>query len=163
MNIPNSPKVGGGIAVYINQELGDSFRLIPNENIDSIWLRSKESDETVLGFFYCSPDYGDSDFSEIIQDEIGKFSNNRNTFIFGDFNARTKNECENLIHDKYDADIGLDTVMEELPLSRNSEDMKLINYRGKEFLPPSKLWDVLASIHTYHEGTIMGQLKEQQK
>ena len=149
----NSPKIGGGIAVYINQELGDSFRLIPNENIDSIWLRSKESDETVLGFFYCSPEYGDSDFSEIVQDEIVKFSNNRNTFIFGDFNARTKNECENLIHDKYDADMGLDTVMKELPLSRNSEDMKLINHRGKEFLDICRSNDL-----TIANGRTMGDI-----
>ena len=97
-----SPKIGGGIAVYINQKLGGNFWLIPNENVDSIWIRSMESDETVLGFYYCSPDYGDSDFYEVVQDEIEKFSNSRNTFIFGDFNARTKNECENITQDKYD-------------------------------------------------------------
>ena len=120
--------------MYVNQELGGNFRLIPNENVDSIWIRSMESDETVLGFYYCSPDYGDSDFYNIVQDEVEKFNNGRNTFIFGDFNARTKNECENISYDKYDSDLGVDTVMTEIPLSRNSEDMKLINHRGKEFL-----------------------------
>ena len=147
------PKIGGGIAVYINQEIRDNFRLIPNSNVDSIWIRSKGPDETVLGFYYCSPDYGDSDFFETVQDEIDKFSNGTNTFIFGDFNARTKNECENIVHDRFDSDLGLDTTMRDLPLTRNSEDMKMKNKRGKEFLDICRANDL-----TIANGRVMGDV-----
>ena len=139
--------------MYINQELAGNFRLIPNENVDSIWIRSVESDETVLGFYYCSPDYGDSDFFKIVQDEIAKFNNGSNTFIFGDFNARTKNECENIAHDKYDSDLGFDSKIIELPLSRNSEDMKVINKRGNEFLDICRINDL-----TIANGRVMGDI-----
>ena len=40
---------------------------------------------------------------------------------------------------------------------------EVLTYKGKEFVPPSKLQEVLESIHTDHEGTNMGQLKAQQK
>ena len=30
------PKISGGIAVYVKQNLASNFRLMPNENIDSI-------------------------------------------------------------------------------------------------------------------------------
>ena len=40
---------------------------------------------------------------------------------------------------------------------------EVLTYRGKEFVPPSKLQEVLASIHIDHEGTTIGQLKAQQK
>ena len=146
------PKIGGGIAVYISQELAGNFRLIPNENVDSIWIRSKGSDETVLGFYYCSPDYGDSNFFEVVLNEIEKFDNIKNTFIFGDFNARTKNECENIARDKYDTDMGFDSMISELPLSRNSEDKKF-NKRGKEFLDICRIKDL-----TIANGRALGDL-----
>ena len=146
-----SPKIGGGIAVYVSQELAGNFRLIPNENVDSIWIRSVGSVETVLGFYYCSPDYGNSNFSEVVLNEIQKFST-KNTFIFGDFNARTKNECENIVCDKYDANLGIDSTIRELPLPRNSEDMKT-NNRGKEFLDICRIQDL-----TIANGRTMGDL-----
>ena len=71
------PKIGGGIAVYINQNLANNFRLIQNENDDSIWIRSLGTDETILGFYYCSPDYGNSDFFEVVNSEIEKFNNGK--------------------------------------------------------------------------------------
>ena len=53
------PKIGGGIAVFVNQKIADNFRLIPNDNVDSIWIKTSlglEEEETRLGFYYCSPD-----------------------------------------------------------------------------------------------------------
>ena len=136
------PKIGGGIAVYINQNLANNFRLIQNENDDSIWIRSLGTDETILGFYYCSPDYGNSDFFEVVNSEIEKFNNGKNTFIFGDFNARTKTVCENIVHDKYDKDLGIHSKMTDLPLPRNSEDMKLVNTRGKDFVDICRINDL---------------------
>ena len=147
------PKIGGGIAVYISQKLFSNFRLIPTENYDSIWIRSTGTDETVLGFYYCSPEYGDSSFFEVVNSEIDKFNNEKNTFIFGDFNARTKTECENIAHDKHDDDLGINPKIKELPLPRNSADMKLVNQRGKDFLDICRINDLSIA-----NGRAMGDL-----
>ena len=39
----------------------------------------------------------------------------------------------------------------------------ILTYRGKEVMPPSKLREVLASIHMNHKGTIRSQSKARQK
>ena len=96
------PKIGGGIAVFINHKLANNFRIIKNNHEDSIWIKSIGDDKTIFGFYYCSPEYGDSNFFEIVNGAINKLNNEENTLIFGDFNARTKTECENIVHDKYD-------------------------------------------------------------
>ena len=147
------PKIGGGIAVYISLKLANNFRLMQNENNDSIWIRSLGTDETILGFYYCSPDYGDSNFFEIVNNEIETFNNGKSTFIFGDFNARTKIVCENILHDKYDDDLGINSELQDLPLPRNSEDMKLVNKRGKEFLDICRINDL-----TVANGRTLGDL-----
>ena len=136
------PKIGGGIAVYINQNIANNFRIIQNDNEDSIWIRCINSNDTVLGFYYCSPENGNSNFFDTVNGEIEKFKNDKNFLIFGDFNARTRTECENVVHDKYDENFGIQSKMTHLPLSRNSEDMKLINKRGKDFLDICRINDL---------------------
>ena len=67
--VHKGPKIGGGIAVFVKQEIANSFRLLPNDNIDSIWLRTSlglGEEETRLGFFYCSPEKADSTFFETV-------------------------------------------------------------------------------------------------
>ena len=49
----NGPKIGGGIAVLVNQKVASNFRIVPNDNIDSIWIKTSPgvgNDETTLGF-----------------------------------------------------------------------------------------------------------------
>ena len=131
------PKIGGGIAVYLNQEVASNFRLLPNDNPDSIWIKTSlglDEDEIRIGFYYCSPDRNGSDNFEMVTDEIPKFNNNKNTYIFGDFNARTKSVCENIVQDKMDETLGIQNVMEKIPPKRNSEDVKLVSQRGHDFL-----------------------------
>ena len=65
------PEIGGGIAVFVNQKVANNFRLIPNENVDSIWIKTslgmdEGKGETRLGFFYCSPEKKDSNFFDIV-------------------------------------------------------------------------------------------------
>ena len=48
------PKIGGGIAVFLKHNIADNFRLLPNDNVDSIWIKTSlglEGEETRLGFF----------------------------------------------------------------------------------------------------------------
>ena len=53
------PKIGGGIAVFVNQEVASNFRLIQNDNADSIWIKTSDN-ETRLAFYYCSPEKKES-------------------------------------------------------------------------------------------------------
>ena len=131
------PKIGGGIAVYVNQKVASNFRLVPNDNIDSIWIKTSMdigNDETTLGFYYCSPEKKESNIFETVCEEIEKYNSGKNTYIFGDFNARTKTVCENIVHDKTDENLGIQTTIKTLHPPRNSEDLKLINKRGHDFL-----------------------------
>ena len=70
----------------------------------------------------------------LVNDEIQQFSSGQNTLILGDFNARIKTVCENIAYDKSDEYFGVENKLETIPLSRNSEDMKIVNSRGREFL-----------------------------
>ena len=138
------PKIGGGIAVYVKQNIEKNFKIIPNNNVDSIWLKTFSSEEeTHLGFFYCSPDDGNSNFFEVVSYEIAKLNTVKNTYIFGDFNARTKTVCENITHNKFDEHLGEENKLESLPPSRNSQDMKIVNKRGKEFLDICRINDLV--------------------
>ena len=131
------PKIGGGIAVFVNQEVASNFRLIQNDNADSIWIKTSlglGDNETRLAFYYCSPEKKESNHFDIVSDEVGKLNNGKNTYIFGDFNARTKTVCENIIYDKADETLGIQTTIKSTPPSRNSEDLKLVNKRGHDFL-----------------------------
>ena len=49
------------------------------------------------------------------------------TYIFGDFHARTRTECENVVYDKYDDDLGIPTDIQHIPQFWNSEDKKVLN------------------------------------
>ena len=150
------PKIGGGIAVFIRQEIEKNFRLIPNDSVDSIWLRTsvgQGEDETRLGFFYCSPEKKDSNFFEPVNEEIEKHSNRGSTYIFGDFNARTKNVCENIARDKTDESLGIEVEMINIPTTRNSQDLKTINKRGHDFLDICRVNDL-----TIANGRVLGDL-----
>ena len=137
------PKIGGGIAVFIKQNLANNFKLIPNDNEDSIWIRtSMGTDETHIGFYYCSPESSESNFQEIVSNEFEKFNNGRNTYIFGDFNARIKTVCENIAYDKSDEFLGVENKLDSMPLPRNSEDMRIVNKRGKDFLDICRVSDL---------------------
>ena len=107
------PKIGGGIAVYARQNMAKNFELIPTSNADSIWVKTvPTTGETIqLGFFYCSPEKVNSKVMETVNGEVQKLASEVNTYILGDFNARTKTECENLIYDKSDEDMGVPSGM----------------------------------------------------
>ena len=140
------PKIGGGIAVYIKQDIAKNFHLLPNNNnSDSIWLTTNPPNEkpTRIGFFYCSPENGKFNFFDTINGELESFGQELDTHIFGDFNARTRDEQETLSVDKFDEELGINTNIHEPPPRRNSEDMKIINKRGKELLDICKVNDLV--------------------
>ena len=129
------PKIGGGIALFVRQNISNSFALIPNKNSDSIWVRTKSGANPVhLGFFYCSPHKSESTFFETTNHEIESLASETNTYIFGDFNGRTQTRTENIIADKFDGGTGPQCEMLSLPNPRNSEDTKFNKRGGGNFL-----------------------------
>ena len=118
---------------------------MPTDNDDSIWLRTSLGcqDEARFGFYYCSPEGKEtSNFLEVIGNEIQNLCTTRNIYIFGDFNARTKSVVENIAQDKFDKDLGIENTIETVPITRNSEDMKIVNKRGKDFLDICRINDL---------------------
>lgn len=139
------PKIGGGIAVHIKQDIARNFQLLPNNNTDSIWLTTcpSQGKQTRLGFFYCSPENAKSNFFETVNREVESFGQDFDTHIFGDFNARIKDQGETLSYDKFDDDLGVASNILEPPPPRNSEDMKIINKRGKDLLDICQINDLI--------------------
>ena len=39
------PKISGGIAVFVRNDLQDSVEVVPNKNEDSIWVKIKQKKE----------------------------------------------------------------------------------------------------------------------
>ena len=159
------PKIGGGIAVYIKSNIAKNFQVLPNDkSSESIWISTKiEGDEPIhLGFFYCSPENRNYDFVDTVNGEIEKFGGGNNTYIMGDLNARTKTEQETLIYDKFDEEMGIPTNIHTPPPPRNSQDMKLINGRGKDLLDICRMNDlVIANGRTM--GDLFGRYTSHQK
>lgn len=61
---------------------------------------------------------GNSNFLVIVSSEIETFYTVKDTFIFGDFNARTKTVCENIIYDKSDEILGIENKLDSILLCR---------------------------------------------
>ena len=160
------PKIGGGLAVLIKHNIAHKFQLIPNNNIDSIWIKTSKTPqdkEICLGFYYCSPEVTNtSNFFEVVNHEVDLYNNKENTFIFGDLNARIKTENETIIQDKYDELFDIEIDVQTKPLFRNSEDMKLINQRGKEFLDICRINNIIV-VNGRKIGDIFGKYTCHQK
>ena len=144
------PKISGGLALFVKENLSDLVHVIPNTSDDSIWLnlkqRSSESSSLYFGAFYISPENTqgrgkgkgkggkNSYFFDLMNQEITKFQNKGTVLIKGDLNARIGREVDVITSDKFDdtsTTLGIDNSS-SLP-SRNSEDEKT-NPRGTELL-----------------------------
>ena len=114
--------------------MAGKFQLISNNNIDSIWIKTAETQEdkeTCIGFYYCSPETCNAtNLFEVVNREIELYNNKNNTFIFGDFNARIKTEQETIIQDKFDDIFGIEIeiLMEFLDICR-IKNLTVVNGR----------------------------------
>ena len=65
------PKISGGIAVFVKNNIAKNFTIIPNKNIDSIWMKTNYKDNPIhFGFYYCSPGKRSSTFFETVKTYI---------------------------------------------------------------------------------------------
>ena len=137
------PKISGGIAVFVKENLSDSVHVVPNTNENSIWVKMKKkstADENLfVGSFYISPENKKNKIKlfDLLNDEVKKIGNKGDIVLQGDFNART-----GVKNDFIQPDTFLDNLFENSGSSvdfskflppRNSED-KQTNPRGEELL-----------------------------
>ena len=86
--------------------------------------------------------------------EIRKFKEKGTVIVQGDFNAHTNNFLDYIENDKTDEEMGIENY--DKPLSRNSEDIKPPNERGKHFLDLCKAYDMLI-VNGRKTGDIFGK------
>ena len=144
-----SPKISGGIGIFVKQEYKHLVQAIPNKNQDSIWIRikkevCKEHEDIFIGSFYVSPDRKKSgnnpDFFNLMNEDINVFRQKGAVLVQGDLNARTGRELDFIESDKSDEAFGIENFSNHL--KRNSEDAKM-NQRGRELLDLCKVNDLL--------------------
>ena len=160
----NGPKVAGGIAVFVREEIDHLVKVVENKNEDSIWIRiineNSDGEDVYLGTFYVSPENSNDrnrknyDFFSAINEEVAIFSKKGLVLLQGDFNCRTGQELDFLGSDKSDLELGMENYDDQT--LRNSED-KTINVRGKDLLETCKLNDLLI-LNGRMTGDIFGKL-----
>jgi hypothetical protein len=147
----SGPKIAGGIAVFVREEVKDLVQVLENSNEDSIWIKIKKDkfggkNDIYIGTYYVSPE-GNSerskknyDFLSTLNDEIAFYSKKGPILLQGDFNSRTGVGKDFVEFDKSDLELGIENFDNQN--GRNSEDKK-VNSRGKELLDVCKLNDLL--------------------
>ena len=96
------PKIPGGIAVFVREEIYHLVKVVENKNEDSIWIKisneNSDGENVYLGTFYVSPDNSKDrnrknyDFYSAINEEVTLFSKKGLVLLQGDFNCRTGQE-----------------------------------------------------------------------
>ena len=143
------PKISGGIAVFVRNDLKDSVEVAPNKK-DSIWVKIKQKRNgggkvekyIYVGTYYVNPRKANNpnDFFTSLNEEISLFRKKGEVFVQGDLNARTVKDNDFIEYDKFDEEMGIQNFDNQC--SRNSEDRKA-NPRGSELLDVCKLNDFL--------------------
>ena len=136
-----SSKVGGGMAVFIRENLYDLTHVVPNTNENSIWIKlkkmSSKDKDIFIGTFYISPETKKSktNLLDMLNEEINLFSKKGEIILQGDFNARTGQKKDFIQHDPFFEDLfGINEGNKtKAPPPRNSEDHGT-NNRGDELL-----------------------------
>ena len=89
--------MGGGIAVFVRNEIKHMIKFVPNTNQESIWIKIKkeeieEAHDIYIGTVYISPNENNENNSEEpFFKEVRHFSEKGIVFIQGDFNTHTGN------------------------------------------------------------------------
>ena len=101
----------GGIAVFVREHITKLFSVMKVENQDSIWLKLKkelsgEANDIYIGTYYISPLKGKENLDKFqkLSEDVLYFQKKGHVIINGDFNAKTGNEADFIIPDKYNDD-----------------------------------------------------------
>ena len=164
------PKIAGGLAIFVKEQIENLVQVIPNNNENSIWIKlgksvCGEKEDIYIGTYYVSPPNTKNsknsrpvDFFSEINDEITFFKRKGIVLVQGDLNARIGNENDFIVHDKFDQQLGIENLDNQR--MRNSQD-QITNTRGKELLDVCKLNDFLI-MNGRKIGDIFGSLTSHQ-
>ena len=129
----------GGIALFCKNHITTFLTPIQNANEDVIWTKIKkellgEERDIYLATIYISPtgnkDHIVSQFGNLRQ-EIEHFQRKGKVILQGDLNARTSNQDEIIVADKFDQESEQNNFTAP---HRNSEDILKTDLRGEELL-----------------------------
>ena len=155
-----SGTASGGIAVFAKAHLANMFNAIKNNNTDSVWVKLKkeftgEENDIFIGTWYISPHKGNegNDKMEALCKEVISFQKKGHVIINGDLNAKTGDEEDFVIPDKYN-DMS-DIQHKETFRKRNSQD-KTLNERGRLLLDMCKGLD-LHIVNGRKTGDVFGE------
>ena len=137
--VHKGPKISGGLALFVKENLYQLVHVVPNTNENSIWIKLKSkdpktNDDLFFGSFYVSPDNSHKnkiDLFELLTEETNRFKQKGTILINGDMNARTGQNEDFVKHDKFDETFGIENNCSHP--TRNSEDL-FLNTRGNELL-----------------------------
>ena len=161
------PKISGGLAVFVKDDLQHMVTEVITKNEDSIWIkiqRNKDetNDDIYIGTYYISParkQCGNQD--ELLTNfnaEILRFKEKGQVIIQGYLNARTGQISDFISDDKYDDIFGIKNS--DLQIIRNSEDT-ISNKRGRELLDFCKTNDFII-VNGRKSGDIFGKYTSHQ-
>ena len=86
--VHKGPKIGGGIAVFVREEMGDLARVVPNTNENSIWIQIKKESEggrdVFIGSYYVSPETKKSKHNlfDILNEEAKRFGDRGEVYFY---------------------------------------------------------------------------------
>ena len=158
------PKIAGGLAVFVREEVNHLVKVVDNTNPDSIWIRIKKEKfngkhDIFIGTYYISPESNaernkkNYDFFSAVNNELSVFNKKGLVLLQGDFNGRIGVEQDFVGYDKSDEELGIQNLDNQR--GRNSEDKK-INSRGKDLLDICKVNDLLV-VNGRTTGDIFGK------
>ena len=141
------PKIAGGLAVFVKNEIRHLVEPIANHNEDSIWIKickgqSMENKDIFIGTCYISPTQNKNSQGSLdtFFEEAKQFSEKGHVILQGDFNARTAHVPDFIKKDKLDDVFHIENYEE--PTLRNSEDKKTCK-RGLNVIDQCKSFDYL--------------------
>ena len=146
-------RYSGGVSVYYRSSLKQYISIVHKSDDGLIWTKIDKhvlysDQDAYLCYVYVREknskvlQQDEIDYFEILQSDISKYSLLGDVFVAGDFNGRSADQPDFLLHDYY-LNVGMNENLRdnEIPL-RKSRDLVLDNY-GRRLLDLCKSTDLL--------------------
>ena len=140
----NAKRDSGGLLLYIKSCLKPGITVIPYTSSEFIWIKLKKdffqlSEDIFICFVYDNPKNSTystkQDTLQEVKEGVAKYRNQGKTLIIGDLNGHTNIKPDYNPMDDFNKYIPLpENYTIDLPLSRNNQDSRPPDTRGKDIL-----------------------------